>query len=92
MKSKTVLLLLVVSTIFFVSITITPAYSSTAVSNNLPNIFVTTPDTSTSTPHQVPLKAIKEGTEINQVTAFTIDFTNVIQIPQNGSMIIISAA
>lgn len=81
--------LFLVSTIFFVSITITPTYSQSS-GNNLPNIFVTTPEA--AAPHQIPLKAIKQGSEISQVSAFNIDFTNVVQLPQNGSVIIISTA
>ena len=83
----TILSLFLVSTIFFVSITITPTYSQTS-GNNLPNIFVATPEA--AVPHQIPLKAIKQGSEISQVSAFNIDFTNVVQIPQNGSIVIVS--
>lgn len=80
--ARTILSLFLVNTIFFVSVTITPAYSQTST-NNLPNIFVTIPEA--AAPHQIPLKAIKQGSEISQVSAFNIDFTNVVQIPQNGS-------
>lgn len=96
LANKTILSLFLISTIFFISIimimTIHPAYPQASGNNQLPNIFATTPDA--AAPHQIPLKVIiiRQGSEISQVTGFTIVFTNVIQIPQNGSMIIISAA
>jgi hypothetical protein len=83
-----------IGTIFFVlipTITIPVVYSQTS-GNSLPIIFVTTSET--AAPHQIPLKAIRQGStsEITQVSTFNIDFTNVIQIPQNGSIIVLSAA
>jgi hypothetical protein len=41
--------------------------------------------------YQIPLKAIKHAleSEISQVSTFNIDFTNVVQILQNNSMIVL---
>jgi hypothetical protein len=79
-----------VSTIFFILIPTTPAHSQPS-GNTLPNIFVTTSEAAAT--HQILLKAIKHASEsgISQVSTFTIDFTNVVQMQQNGSMIVLPA-